>query len=228
MPRREHSLLIERTARAVGGEQRLCALLGVSWTDLHAWIDARAAMPESVFLRLVDLLEGSPPPSEPQPAPHPFLDVGYTPADRTDLLETALEAALTVGGTDLGNLQLVDAHGTLRIAFQRGFDAAFLGFFAGVKDAESACGVALMTGRQFCVADVAGHPLFRGTAALQTLLDAGVRAIASTPIPATSGAALGMISVHYRQPGALDITAMAHLARIARRTGAWLELHTAP
>lgn len=85
-----------------------------------------------------------------------------------------------------------------------------------------------MTGRQFCVVDVVSHPIFRGTAALQTLLDAGVHAVASTPIPGTSGAALGIISVHYRQPGAPDITTMAHLARIARRTGAWLELQTSP
>lgn len=119
MLRREHSLLIEKTARAVGGEQRLCALLGVSWDELHAWIDARAAMPESVFLRLVDLLEDTPTPVASQPPPHPFLEVGYTPRSRIELLENALDAALAMGGTDLGNLQLVDPEGTRRPAAWR-------------------------------------------------------------------------------------------------------------
>ena len=227
MATREHSLLIEKAVHAVGGEQRLCALLGVSWEDLHGWLDAGASMPNSTFLRLVDILEGAPASAPAQPAPQPFLEVGYTAGSRIELLETALDAVLTVAGTELGTLQVMDAEGTLRIAFQRGFDAAFLGFVAGVKDPESACGVALMTGRQYAVADVVTHPVFRDTKALETLLAAGVRAVASTPIPSAAGRALGMISVHFREPHAPEVSVMALLARIARRAGAWLELDRA-
>jgi GAF domain-containing protein len=51
-----------------------------------------------------------------------------------------------------------------------------------VKGVESACGVALLLGRQYAVADVETHALFRGTPAGDMILSAGVRAVASSPI----------------------------------------------
>ena len=221
MPGREHSLLIQKAACAVGGEDRLRILLGASWPELYGWLDGDTAVPTSVFLKLVDLLEHTPAAPAP-PALHPFLEPNYRPASPAEVCESALEAALTVAGTDLGNVQLLDAAGVLRISAQRGFEPPFLDFFAEVKGLESACGVALMLGRQFAVADVETHELFSGTPAGKVILAAGARAVESSPIMDASGAPIGMLSVHHRSPGTPDAQVMALLARIARRAGALL------
>jgi len=221
MVHRDHARLIHKAVAVVGGEDRLRVLLDVSWPQLQSWLDARAALPTTVFLNLVDLLERTPEPLE--EALHPFLAPDYAPASREEICESALDAALRVTGTDLGNVQLLDSDGTLRISAQRGFERPFLEFFAEVKGAESACGVALILGRQYSVSDVETHPVFQGTAALEVMLAAGARAVESSPIMSTAGVPLGMLSVHHREPGTPDECVLALLARIARRAGALLE-----
>jgi GAF domain-containing protein len=218
----EHSLLVQRAAAAVGGEDKLCLLLGVSWSDLHGWLDGGAAVPTPVFLKLVDLLERAPEPAV-RTVAHPFFAPDYTPASPVELCESALDAALFAARTDLGNVQLLDAGGALRIAAQRGFERPFLEFFDAVKGPESACGVALILGRQYAVADITTHAVFRGTEAGDVLLAAGARAVESTPIMSASGAPLGMLSVHHRCPGTPDDAVLALLARVARRAGTLLE-----
>ncbi len=222
MSGRQHSPLIYEAVERVGGEARLRLLLGVSWSELRGWLDGGAPLPTRVFLKLVDLLEYAPAP-EAREAVHPFLQPRYAPASCAELCESALDAALAVAGTDLGNVQLLDGSGTLRIAAQRGFGAPFLEFFACVKDAESACGVALILGRQYSVSEVEKHPVFRGTQAGEVVLAAGARAVESTPIMGASGKPLGMLSVHHREPGTPDDCVLALLSRIARRAGALLE-----
>ena len=222
MPRAEHSLLVQKAIALVGGEDRLRALLDVSWPQLQGWLDARAAVPTTVFLKLVDLLENAPKPAAAQ-VPHPFLAADCTPTSRVQICDLALDAALRLTGSELGNVQLLDSQGALRIAAQHGFARPFLEFFAEVKGAESACGVALILGRQYSVADVEMHPVFRGTAAGEVMLAAGARAVESSPIMSTTGVPLGMLSVHHRQPGTPDECVLALLARIARRAGALLQ-----
>ena len=221
MSRTEYSLLIRKAIALVGGENRLRTLLGVSWTQLQSWVDARAAVPTTVFLKLVDLLERLPEPAE--QALHPFLASDFIATSREQVCESALDAALRVAGCDLGNVQLLDSSGTLRISAQRGFERPFLEFFAEVKGAESACGVALILGRQYCVPEVQAHPVFSGTAACDVMLEAGARAVESSPIMSSAGVPLGMLSVHHRHSGTPDECVLALLARIARRAGALLD-----
>src|SRR5262245_53294866 len=221
MVHRDHALLIHKAVAVVGGEDRLRVLLDVSWPQLQSWLDARAAVPTTVFLKVVDLLERTPEPWA--EALHPFRPPDYAPASREQLCDSALDAALRVAGTNLGNVQLLDSDGALRISAQRGFEQPFLEFFAEVKGAESACGVALILGRQYSVSDVETHPVFQGTAALEVMLAAGARAVESSPIMSTAGVPLGMLSVHHREPGTPDECVLALLARIARRAGALLE-----
>jgi len=217
---RDHGRLIHKAVAAAGGEDKLRMLLRVSWPQLQAWLDARSAVPTDVFLKLVDLLEQAPEPAE--PALHPFLAPDYAATSREQVCEAALDAALCVTGSDLGNVQLLDASGVLRICAQRGFEQRFLEFFAEVKGAESACGVALILGRQYSVPDVQAHPVFRGTAAGDVMLSAGAHAVESSPIVSSAGVPLGMLSVHHRQPGTPDECVLALLYRIARRAGALL------
>jgi anti-anti-sigma factor len=115
--------------------------------------------------------------------------------------EQALGQALEAGGTDTGNVQLVDpATGTLRIVAQHGFRRRFLDFFEVVHDQDSACGTALAAGRAVWVPDVVASPIFAGTPALEVMLEAEAQAVASLPVRAANGSVIAVMSVHYHQP----------------------------
>ncbi len=118
----------------------------------------------------------------------------------SELLEEILDAGIEITGANMGNIQLLDKDGALKIVAQRGFDAAFLDFFEHVHDGQAACGSALVSGERVVVEDVAGSPIFAGTPALSAMLDAGARAVQSTPLVSRSGKVMGMFSTHYRMP----------------------------
>lgn len=76
----------------------------------------------------------------------------------------------------------------------------FLRFFAEVNHREAACGTALKLLKQVIVGDVRERAIFADTAALDILLEAGIRAVQSTPLVTSGGCIVGMISTHYRVP----------------------------
>ena len=157
-----------------------------------------------------------------------FFSRSFALADRREVLEAALEAAIDVTGADMGNVQLASADG-LRIVAQRGFDAPFLQYFALVTaETASACGKALRLGQRVVVTDVASDQIFAGTPAAEVMEAAGARAVQSTPLVAASGWIAGMLSTHFTDPGAPSEEALARVDQIARRTAAWLEAATAP
>ncbi len=134
--------------------------------------------------------------------------------------EAAVAEAIGVSGADTGNAQLVDpATGALRIVAQHGFKRQFLNFFEIVHDEESACGTALVAGKPIWVPEVARSPIFAGTPALDAMLDAGSRAVASMPVRADDGKVIAMISVHYHQPTAWTEQQRQQLAAVATVTG---------
>src|SRR5215470_921016 len=92
------------------------------------------------------------------------------------LLDDTLTAVMAATRADRGNVQMLDRRTrTLRIVVQRGFDADFLEFFAGVR-AEGACGKALLLRRRVVVPDVRTHAIFAGQPALEVMLRAGAYA----------------------------------------------------
>jgi PAS domain S-box-containing protein len=117
-----------------------------------------------------------------------------------ELLSEILDAGLEITAADMGNIQLLDDAGRLRIVAHRGFDAAFLEFFGDVHDGVAACGSALQKGERVIVEDVAGSPLFAATPARDAMLAAEARAVQSTPLVSRSGKVLGMFSTHNRRP----------------------------
>ena len=117
-----------------------------------------------------------------------------------ELLNEILDAVIAITGADMGNIQLVDDEGSLRIAAQRGFNAPFLEFFDKVHEGLAACGSAMQRGERVIVEDVASSPLFVGTPALAVMLEAEARAVQSTRLVGRSGKLLGMFSTHYRRP----------------------------
>jgi len=73
------------------------------------------------------------------------------------------------------------------------------------------------------VDDVTESPIFAGTPALQVQLDAGVRAVQSTPLLSRSGNLLGMLSTHYRTPRRPEEQDLQRLDLLARLTADIIE-----
>src|SRR5262249_26540160 len=82
--------------------------------------------------------------------------------DFAKLLDHALDAAIKITNSDMGNIQLFEGQG-LKIAAQRGFESAFLDFFNNVLEGQAACGTALAKGERIIVEDVASSPIFEGS-----------------------------------------------------------------
>jgi GAF domain-containing protein len=135
---------------------------------------------------------------------------------RATALECALDAALSVTSADSANIQLVHpGRRGLVLKAQRGFRGPFLDFFAFVDDRHTACGLALKERRPVFVEDILRSPIFLQTRGLEVMLEAGIRAVKSTPLIGPTGQILGMLSVHYRRPRAYldsDLTRFQALA----------------
>lgn len=111
------------------------------------------------------------------------------------------KTAIAISEADKGNLQLYDAtSGSLTIAAQQGFQGDFLKFFDSVRADEAACGAAMSTAKQIIVDDVLTSAIFAGQPAQKVLLDAGVRAVVSTPLMSSKERPLGVLSTHFTRP----------------------------
>jgi PAS domain S-box-containing protein len=148
-----------------------------------------------------------------------------TALDRDECLKKVLDAAIEITGALKGNIQLLDetTH-TLYIAVHRGFEPAFLNFFAVVRAAESAaCGAALRSAKRVVIEDVATSAVFTGWPSREVLLQAGVRAIQSTPLISTTGKIVGMISIHFPRPHRLNERDLRFMDLLARQAADYLE-----
>ena len=82
----------------------------------------------------------------------------------------------------------------------------------------AACGTALRDAQRVIVEDVTKSPIFIGSQALKVMLDAGARAVQSTPLIDQSGQVLGIFSTHYRtarRPCESELRTLDVLARLA-------------
>lgn len=119
--------------------------------------------------------------------------------------------------------------GQLVIYLQRGFREPFLNFFNSVHVGQAACGTALKSCVRVLVPDIVNSPIFSKTDVLETMLDAGVRVVQSTPMVGRSGRILGMLSTHSRTtnyPGKKDLPLLDYLADWGRGSprGGWPRL----
>jgi hypothetical protein len=130
------------------------------------------------------------------------------------LLQHFLRAVIDATGADFGNIQLFDSSThSLRIVAQYGFSEEFLGFFEVVCGNDTACGSALNARRRIIVEDVDLDPIFQGSESREVMLRANVRAVQSTPLIRPSGKLLGVLSTHWRQPGAPSARRLQDLDR---------------
>lgn len=116
------------------------------------------------------------------------------------LLGELLDAAIAITAANMGNVQLLNAGGELQMAVQRGFAPPFLDILKTVQGADTSCGLALKERRRVIVEDVANSRIFVDESIRRTLLEAGVRAVQSTPLINRSGTVIGIFSTHYLQP----------------------------
>ncbi len=134
-------------------------------------------------------------------------------SDLNAVLREVLEAAIEIARADMGNIQLVDpSTGNLKIAVHRGFDPPFLRFFETVPGETTACGTAM---ERILVEDVESSSILNAKSR-QAILDAGARALQTTPLITRSGKLLGMISTHFRrrhEPDESDLQMLDVLAR---------------
>jgi PAS domain S-box-containing protein len=115
-----------------------------------------------------------------------------------ELFSEILEAAIEVTNAAFGTLQILD-NGVLRIVAHRAMSQEFVEFFREVSHSTTAaCSAALRGNQRVIVEDVESSPLFEGTVAREVLLNAGIRAVQSTPLLGSSGEVLGVLSTHFR------------------------------
>jgi len=142
----------------------------------------------------------------------------FDQADLATLLEESLETAISITGADMGKIQLFDeASGTLKMMVPRGFSQRFIDYFATVEKGRAACGEAAKLGKRVIVEDIAESALFTGTRELDVMLEAGVRAMQSTPLLSRSGRLVGVLSTHYRTPSRPDDRSLRLLDLLARQ-----------
>jgi len=116
-------------------------------------------------------------------------------------LHHTIDAAITLVGADKGNIRVFDSSSnSLVMAAHRGFAEPFLTFFKHVRDEGSTCAAATQTKGQVIVEDVLESDIFVGHKSLAILIDAGVRAVISTPLLSSNGNLMGMIATHYSNP----------------------------
>jgi PAS domain S-box-containing protein len=139
------------------------------------------------------------------------------------LLGEIIEAGIEITNAGMGNIRLLEG-GVLKIVAQRGFESPFLEFFDTVEHGATACRAALDTGKRVMVEDVAHSPIYAGSqAALRVMLQAGARAVQSTPLISRSGQLLGTFSTHYRATHRLSDRDERMLDLLARQAADLIE-----
>ena len=134
------------------------------------------------------------------------------------------KTAIVISDADKGNLQLYDdTSGSLTIAAQQGFEGDFLKFFDSVRGNDTACGVAMGTAKQIIVDDILTSSIFAGKPAQKVLLDAGVRAVVSTPLMSSKGRPLGVLSTHFTRPRQPTEHQLEPINILARQAADYLE-----
>jgi two-component sensor histidine kinase len=141
-----------------------------------------------------------------------------------ECLQRTIEAAITIVGADKGNIQVFDAaSNSLVVAAHRGFAEPFLTFFKHVRDHASSCAAAVQANNQVIIEDVLNSEIFVGQQSQAVLIDAGVRAVVSTPLMSSNGTLVGMISTYYASPRRPTHREVHLIEVLARQTADYLE-----
>jgi hypothetical protein len=128
-------------------------------------------------------------------------DERFRTAYRDEMLDLILRAAMAGAGAKMGNIQIFDSKsGRLSIQAHAGFSTVFLDHFQITETGHLACGAAFKSGQRVIVEDTANSEIFQEHEDLEVILDAGVRAVQSTPLFDSENSLIGVLSTHYTVP----------------------------
>lgn len=114
-------------------------------------------------------------------------------------LETAVHDIVALHGAEFGNVQLVGDDGALWIVGHQGLAGSFLRSLSRVEaDAGTVCARAWRCGKTMSLPNVSEDEAFRPFMDLARA--AGFRAVISSPLVASSGERVGVISAHFANP----------------------------
>jgi two-component sensor histidine kinase len=144
--------------------------------------------------------------------------------DMSKCLNEVIETAIAILGADKGNVQLYDSQlGALAIAAQRGFDDSFLGIFEHTLDDAFVNVAAMRSVERAIVEDVRSSDIFARHPLRNMLLDAGVRAVISSPLTSSAGNLLGMLSIYFGTPHRPSERDLRLMEILVRQTADYLE-----
>jgi signal transduction histidine kinase/CheY-like chemotaxis protein len=127
--------------------------------------------------------------------------------------------------SDFASMQMyfAERNELLLLAFQ-GFSPAAAQFWKWVRaDSSCTCGFALKRRERVIAPDVLHCDLMQGTDDQQAYVEAGIRAVQSTPLLTRTGKLVGMISTHWRQPHQPSERQLRLLDILARQAADLLE-----
>ena len=140
------------------------------------------------------------------------------------LLDGIVNSAIEITHADMGTMQLLNEDNILRFVSQRGFKQSYLDFFKYINpDSHTVCGEAMRSKKRVIVDDVTQSPVFVNTPALKVLLEAGVRAIQSTPLFTRSVKFLGVLTTYYQTPHKPDEFDLRLLDLLVRQAADFVE-----
>lgn len=140
-----------------------------------------------------------------------------------EVLSETLSQVIELANADFGNIQTVDPEGHLRILVHQGFPDWWINYWSLVPAGRGTCGRSIALGERVIVEDVEQSPIFVGTPALEIQLNAGVRAVQSTPVMNQSGHVIAVLSTHYGSPHRPDAKTQKMLDLFAVIVAALLE-----
>ncbi|MEV7192669.1 ANTAR domain-containing protein [Streptomyces sp. NPDC093510] len=144
-------------------------------------------------------------------------------ANQGEVLGAALRRVLTVTGTDMGNVQLVEDN-VLRMAKHAGLPRHFTDYFAFVEG-NTACSRAAAASHQVTVREIASSPGFDDETR-RVILTSGSRACHSIPLVDDQDTVRGVISSHHARPLAGFTQAQLRALHATGRTmGDWIKWH---
>jgi len=138
------------------------------------------------------------------------------------LFEEILDTAQSLVHGDFASIQMFYPErgtdgGELLLLGHRGFSEEAARHWEWVSPSkETSCGEALRTGRRIIIPDVRSCDFMAGSDEQKTYIGAGILSVQTTPLVSRSGALLGMVSTHWREPHQLSIGELRSLDVLGR------------
>ncbi|HEY6341599.1 MAG TPA: PAS domain S-box protein [Bryobacteraceae bacterium] len=134
-----------------------------------------------------------------------------------------LDSVKAILHADFASIQMFcperGTHGVLRLLAHRGFSEEAAKRWEWVcLTTQTTCGEALRTRQRVVFPYIRRCDFIAGSEELQAYLSAGIKAVQTTPLVSRSGALVGMVSTHWREPresAARELRALDVLARMA-------------